>query len=397
LILSAVEVTFPEKTTLSSLNPIAMKNVYKGVSLQILATLIYSLLGTVASAQTPVRLTAGGSSGSEPKEFALFNGRLYFSAKTNDDVFGSPPVIDGQEVYSTDGTLAGTSLLKNINTNAGQGSDPREFTEYNGKLYFSATSETNGRELWVTDGTAGGTVLFKDINPGGGSGNPQELTPCNGKLYFVAQSGTQRQLWVSDGTVAGTQRLSDALGVSTGGNNPMHLTCSGDKLFYSIQFSNDLWFTNGTAANTKFIKGGPISPANPDGPRLFISLSQFTALDGKLIFRGNSQGTEDEPWVSDGTPEGTFTLDVQPGGLGSFPTDFYAFNGRVYFNSATLNSFWSTDGTIVGTKRIKSSFTAKEPTGFNGKLYFFSGNQLWNTDGTEAGTQLVKDLSGGAG
>lgn len=361
-----------------------MKHKYNWVGLRIAAALIgWSFLLTGALAQTPVRLTGIGSSGSDPKEFATYNGRLYFSAKTS---------TDGQEVYSTNATTVGTSLLKNINTDAGQGADPRDFTEYNGKLYFSATAGSSGRELWVTDGSASGTVLVKDIFPGGGSGDPKELTSCNGRLYFVAQSGPQRELWVTDGTAGGTQRLSDALGVPTGGFNPTNLTCSGDKLFYSV--FRDLWFTNGTAANTKFVKGGPLSPLNPDGPLLFISLSQFTALDGKIVFRGNSPGTEDEPWVSDGTPDGTFTLDATPGGLGSFPTDFYAYNGRVYFYAAILNSFWSTDGTIAGTQQIKKSFKAEEMTGFNGKVYFFFGSRLWVTDGTEAGTLSVKDLGG---
>ena len=100
-----------------------MKHVYNGASLRIVASLVWSLMLTGASAQTPVRLTAGGALGSEPKEFATYNGRLYFSAKS---------ASEGLEVYSTDGTLAGTSLLKNINTDAGLGSDPKEFTEYNG-------------------------------------------------------------------------------------------------------------------------------------------------------------------------------------------------------------------------------------------------------------------------
>ena len=36
------------------------------------------------------------------------------------------------------------------------------------KLYFAATN-ADGRELWVTDGTGAGTKMVKDIYPGGDS------------------------------------------------------------------------------------------------------------------------------------------------------------------------------------------------------------------------------------
>ena len=59
---------------------------------------------------------------------------------------------------------------------AGQGHQPRQrrapsptsLTNVNGTLFFTANDGTNGTELWKSDGTAAGTVLVKDINPGSG-------------------------------------------------------------------------------------------------------------------------------------------------------------------------------------------------------------------------------------
>ena len=43
------------------------------------------------------------------------------------------------------------------------------------KLYFSAYDGTNGNELWESDGTAAGTVMVKDINPGADGSYPVRL------------------------------------------------------------------------------------------------------------------------------------------------------------------------------------------------------------------------------
>ncbi|TAE23650.1 MAG: T9SS C-terminal target domain-containing protein [Cytophagales bacterium] len=310
-------------------------------------------------------------------------GKLYFQATSL--------VGTNAELAVTDGTAAGTSLLRSITPVPRQVLDPRGFTEFNGLVYFSANDGINGRELWVTDGTNAGTRLVRNIRPGVDNSDPGQFAVVNGKLYFVASStGFSADLWVSDGTSAGTQRLTDALGIPTGGA-VQGIVAAGNKLFYDTQ-SNDLWVTDGTAAGTRFLKGGPLIPAVPDGPRYFASISQLTNYDGLLLFRGNVISTfEDEPWFSDGTPEGTHVIDIVPGALGSFPAPpFVYFNGLMFFvTGLPTPTLRATDGTLAGTRTIKVGY-AKNMTQFNGKLYFtINGVNLWSTDGTEAGTQLI--------
>jgi ELWxxDGT repeat protein len=54
-----------------------------------------------------------------------------------------------------------------------KGSEPTDLTAANSTLYFTANDDTpdlpSGHELWKSDGSAAGTVLVKDINPGNGS------------------------------------------------------------------------------------------------------------------------------------------------------------------------------------------------------------------------------------
>ncbi len=58
-----------------------------------------------------------------------------------------------------------TSPLRDINT-APSSSSPRGFVDVGGTVFFVATTRTTGDELWKSDGTASGTTLVKDIREG---------------------------------------------------------------------------------------------------------------------------------------------------------------------------------------------------------------------------------------
>jgi ELWxxDGT repeat protein len=67
----------------------------------------------------------------------------------------------------------------------------------NGTVYFAANDGTDGVELWQSDGTMAGTKLVQDINPGSASSFPAWLTVLNGQILFSANDGTHGQeLWL---------------------------------------------------------------------------------------------------------------------------------------------------------------------------------------------------------
>jgi ELWxxDGT repeat protein len=130
-------------------------------------------------------------------------GKLFFTA--NDGT-------TGQELWSSDGTRAGTVLVKDIRPGA-YDSDSRSLTAVGGTLFFTARDGVHGRELWKSDGTEGGTVLVKDILPGAGTtygDEPGQLTALGGTVFLGADDGVKgAELWKSDGTDAGTVLVKD--------------------------------------------------------------------------------------------------------------------------------------------------------------------------------------------
>src|SRR5437588_9403444 len=85
---------------------------------------------------------------------------------------------------------------------------PENLTVVGDRMFFTADAGGFGRELWQTDGTPQGTSLVKDINRGPGSSNPQNLTAVGNLMFFTATDPSGRNsLWRSDGTPAGTTEL----------------------------------------------------------------------------------------------------------------------------------------------------------------------------------------------
>ena len=113
--------------------------------------------------------------------------------------------------------LLSAGLLKDINDKGTGASTPNQFTAVGDTVFFTASDGLNGVELWKSDGTAAGTSLVKDIYPGiepqfseAGSSAPADLTAAGGLLYFFAEDGVHGgELWRSDGTAAGTFMVKD--------------------------------------------------------------------------------------------------------------------------------------------------------------------------------------------
>jgi len=301
--------------------------------------------------------------------------------------------IFGRELWTTDGTEAGTQLVKDINY---QGDSQVSYlTESNGSLFFRAFDQ-RGRELWKSNGTNEGTVLVKDINELG-NGSPYQLTDVNGTLFFVADDGNSgEELWKSDGTEAGTVMVKD-LRPGADDCDCWYLTASNSMLYFIARNEGGgdfaLWRSDGTEAGTIMIK--VVGSSN--------NVSNITSGDNWTYFVTEDETVGQELWKTDGTVEGTsLVADINPLG-DSNPRNLIYFNGSLFFNANDGehgNELWKTDGTEAGTLLVKDIVPGEESgnpvqlTLFNNLIFFHKDNsetsELWMSDGTTEGTSMIK-------
>lgn len=331
---------------------------------------------------------------SDPQELTDVNGTIYFQADTGlQDGYG-------KELWKSDGTAAGTNIVKDIDT--GGNANPRNLVNVNGTLFFVAADGVGGHgdEVWKSDGTEAGTVLLQDLKPDGSGSNPSWLTSAGGKLYFQANADGANELWMSDGTIDGIVQLGDGL------ITPVNLTDVDGILFFRANggSGDELYKSNGTESGTVLVKDiDPVSPSNPNW---------LTNINGTLFLAADSEDYGTELWKSDGTETGTVLVKnihaVGDGLGGSSPEELININGTLYFSAndgVNGRELWKSDGSETGTVLVKDIHSSGDSnptytTNVDGILFFtaddgINGIELWKSNGTDGGTMMVKNIMAG--
>lgn len=327
--------------------------------------------------------------------------------------FFSDDGIHGRELWRTDGTEAGTWMVRDVCPGQCTGLRSVELTPFQGRLYFSADDGVHGQELWRTDGTFDGTELVADALPGGGGSNPDWLTVLGDRLLFSARGEEGRALWATDGTPAGTEQV---LAFNPGGTSEAgsFVVWKGAAWFVARDAAHgpELWTTDGTTGGTHLVKdvwpgttGGLGSDQTP-----IVRYYTPVPYGDLLLFPADDGVHGAELWATDGTEAGTAMLaDIDPGFSGSEPHWLTPFAGEVYFvadQATTGRNLWKTDGTPGGTGIVLDLEPGPDgwagfPLEPAGGLLFFpaattaEGTELWASDGTAGGTHLVEDVDPG--
>jgi ELWxxDGT repeat protein len=358
-----------------------------------------------------VQLGAGSSG---PEYLTNVNGMLFFTADDG---------VVGRELWESNGTPAGTFIVKDINPGQ-NGSDPQDLTNVNGALFFSADDGAHGRELWKSDGTAAGTVMVADINPGSGASNPTDLTNVAGVLFFAANDGSDGvELWRSNGTAAGTVMVRDIAG-GAASSYPSDLTNVNGTLFFTANdgtHGNSLYRSDGSFSGTALVDQINTTTNVLTGLPNSANPQDLTNFNGTLFFSADDGVHGIELWKSTGSAAGTTLVkDINPGlqqvayGVylpeSSNPHDLLVVGNTLYFAATSAQAgteLWKTDGTTDGTLMvtdIQPNNGGAQPTNLtnvNGTVYFTAqdgvhGTELWSSLGTAGTTNLVLDINPGS-
>lgn len=148
-----------------------------------------------------IKSVGGGYSIGTTTTFVRGANGVYFSGRpagSANQVLWFIPATPGQGDVFTAVQLTGVS---DPNT----GTLPNNITAVGNLVYFAAASTLSGRELWRTDGTVAGTQQVVDLDPGAGDSILKFFAEDNGKLAFYGSDQVGRAgIWTSDGTAAGT-------------------------------------------------------------------------------------------------------------------------------------------------------------------------------------------------
>ena len=272
-------------------------------------------------------------------------------------------------------------------------------------LYFSADDGSHGEELWKSNGTAAGTVMVKDIWPGGGSGAPLKLTAVKGQLYFTATNSLHgRELWKSNGSSAGTFMIKDIF-PKLKDSNPAYVTNVDGIVYFSATdgaHGYELWKSDGTATGTFMVKD--IRPP----PKIGSVPKQIINVNGIAYFTATEDDSGRELYRSNGTASGTIrVMDIRPGKSSSGIENMTAMNSALYFTANDGkygHELWKSSGTAASTVLLKdmtpgyegshggssSSFRMANFKNISGTLFYTAYKEddyyIWTSDGTPAGT-----------
>lgn len=161
--------------------------------------------------------------------YCEMNGKVYFAINQNNSI----------EIWTTDGSVPGTMMAKNLTSSNAAIQYASDMKAYNGKLYIVGAPVGQGMDLYAYDGSPNGSVSKVEIVTGMNS-YPSQLSLYNNRLWFIASNMNHTNLYVvnPDNQVYAvpTAEDMDIYGELTFGNNRVYFTDGmSNRFIYSVQ------------------------------------------------------------------------------------------------------------------------------------------------------------------
>ena len=307
---------------------------------------------------------------------AAANGSLFLS--------GLHPEV-GNELLSFTPGDSEIEIAADINLNT-IGSDPYEFTAYNGKLYFGADEVTSGQEVWVYDPATGNTDILSDTPA---SLRPNGFTVLDDQLFF---SGIHPEegyglLYYDDATgqIMATSYLTPSnIGHIT------NITAYQGKLYFHADdemVDGEIFVYDPSTNEYELLEDiNPNGSSNPE---------ELIVFDGILYFQADDGVSGRELWqYNAATDEISLVADINPGEEDSNPSWLTAYDGKLYFSAympslaydiysydpatGTINQHTDVSGNLnpgwLKVYRDKLFFNGRFSSGVNVELLYYDAN-----------------------
>jgi ELWxxDGT repeat protein len=215
-------------------------------------------------------------SGSNVRNFYVMKGKLFFTS------IPSSLFVPGVNtvLYSIDSLIGDTTIIKVKDISKGQSLGiERHFYKTDSAFYFPGSDSLHGEEPWVSDGTVAGTKMVKDIILGSTGSQPKFFTAYCGNVYFsalgMAGNFVRTILYKTDGTVNNTSIIP---GLSSNPSIPAGV------LYDKIVYNNKLFFGADFPGNIG------VELYTYDAQCNLVSVPKYTALTNITIFPNPSDG-----------------------------------------------------------------------------------------------------------
>lgn len=286
--------------------------------------------------------------------YCELNGKAYFILSS-----GST-----SQLWSTDGSVNGTTMVKNLTTSSLALQYTTEMKSFNNKLYIIGAPSGQGQDLFTCD--ANGNNMSKVELTTVGNSYPAQMRLYNNRLWFVASNATNTNLYVvnPDNTVYAVP------------------TAINTTVYGELAFGNDrVYFTDGGTTNTIYSvqAQAPFTAMNTDLGSLrlpyywFSGTSFLIATNGNIYFAAYDSTMQQQLFVK-GTPN---TLQTFAPATANTP---HPFNALLSCGMADMFDFRLFNNKIVMPANFDNS---------GRELWFFEDGDI-NGLGNKAGLREIK-------
>jgi len=257
-----------------------------------------------------------GTASSNPEELTNVNGTLFYVANDGKRTDNAGTVDDRyteRDLWKTDSQSGVTKLVRSFEAFGPSffqlEKEPKNLFNHNGTLVFNGYKDSEGEELWRSDGTLAGTVTVENFASADYGSHPSAFATVGSFLYFSAsfpRNGTFYLSRVENINANGSGTITDNLNYvdldKSHAADPFNIHQRGDEVYFNSYYYEIDQNGNVTREDSLFwvVKNGDVY--------LFDSIPEILDIttydrrnNNQLLYRVHQTNGTEELKITDGT------------------------------------------------------------------------------------------------